>query len=219
MIFAIRFVKPILQIITHLIQYTVWDIQVLPVKCPTAFLRYSKILSISIPSHEAMRSHSNCIVSIVSIILLLKKPSLIKVFSKKSQIGMNLWMFILATWKALDYWKDRKKVNVLCVVDRHHERYVIVLDHFSNFKDIWLIVEYSIENEEGILIRGIGKYCSKLKTESWKLKSCYKLLGILDEQEPSVQSADRMKASLKSRNYIFTKTWKVAVTASISENK
>ena len=29
-----------------------------------------------------------------------------------------------------------KKVNVLCIVDRNHERSVVVLDHFRNFKDI-----------------------------------------------------------------------------------
>ena len=32
--------------------------------------------------------------------------------------------------------KDGKKVNVLCIVDQNHERYVVVLDHFRNFKDI-----------------------------------------------------------------------------------
>ena len=25
-------------------------------------------------------------------------------------------------------WKDRKKVNVLCIVDRNHDRSVVVLD-------------------------------------------------------------------------------------------
>ena len=74
---------------------------------------------------------------------------------------MNLGWFILAIWKALESTKDGKKVNVLCVVDRNHERPVVVLDHFRNFKGIFLIVEYNIENEEGILIQGKGNYCSK----------------------------------------------------------
>ena len=32
--------------------------------------------------------------------------------------------------------KDGKKVNVLCIVDQNHERTVVVLDHFRNFKGI-----------------------------------------------------------------------------------
>ena len=51
-----------------------------------------------------------------------------------------------------------KKVNVLCIVDRNHERSVVVLDHFKNFKGIQLLVEYNIENEEGILIQGKVNY-------------------------------------------------------------
>ena len=47
------------------------------------------------------------------------------------------------------YTKDGKKVNVLCIIDWNHERSVVVLDHFRNFKCIYLIVEYNIENKEG----------------------------------------------------------------------
>ena len=50
--------------------------------------------------------------------------------------------------------KDGNKVNVLCIFDRHHERSVVVLDQFSNFKGIQLIVEHDIKNEEGILTQG-----------------------------------------------------------------
>ena len=32
--------------------------------------------------------------------------------------------------------KDGKKVNILCIVDRNHERHVVVLDHFSKFEGI-----------------------------------------------------------------------------------
>ena len=67
-----------------------------------------------------------------------------------------------------------KKVNVLCIVDRNHERSVVVLDHFRNFKGIQLIVEYNTENEEGILIQGKGKYCSKLKKGKLKTKKLLK---------------------------------------------
>ena len=49
------------------------------------------------------------------------------------------------------------KVNVLCIIDKNHERSVVALDHFRNFKAILLIVEYIIENKEGILIYPAGK--------------------------------------------------------------
>ena len=61
-------------------------------------------------------------------------------------------MVSLTIRKALESTKDGKKVNVLCIVDQNHERSVVVLDHFRNFKGVYLIVEYSIENEEGTLI-------------------------------------------------------------------
>ena len=65
-------------------------------------------------------------------------------------------------------------MNVLCIVDRKHERSVIVLDHFRNFKGIWLLVEYNIENEEGILIQEKRNYCSKFKKENLTAKKLWK---------------------------------------------
>ena len=53
-IFAFQFVKPILQKITHLIRYTVLEIQFWSVKCTTVW--YAKISSIFIPSHQAMQT-------------------------------------------------------------------------------------------------------------------------------------------------------------------
>ena len=32
--------------------------------------------------------------------------------------------------------KDGKTVNVLCIVDRNHEIFVVVIDHFRNFRGI-----------------------------------------------------------------------------------
>ena len=58
-IFAFQLVKPILQTITHLIQYTVLEIQFWSVKCTTVTVRYVKIsipkTSIYIPSHQTMQ--------------------------------------------------------------------------------------------------------------------------------------------------------------------
>ena len=73
-----------------------------------------------------------------------------------------------AIWKALESTRDGKKVNVLYIVDWNHERPVVVADFFRNFKIILLIVEYNIENEEGILILGEGNYCLKLKKRKVK---------------------------------------------------
>ena len=50
-----------------------------------------------------------------------------------------------------------------------------------------------MEYKEGIPIEGKGSYCSKLKKGKLKTKKLFKIT-ILDEQEPSVQSADRAKA-------------------------
>ena len=61
-------------------------------------------------------------------------------------------------------------MNVLCIVDQNHERSVVVLDHFRNFK-----VEYNIENEEGILIQGKEHYCTKLKKGKLKTKKLLKI--------------------------------------------
>ena len=44
--------------------------------------------------------------------------------------------------------KDGKNVNV----DQNHGRSVVVLDHFRNFKGTYLIVEYNIGNDEGIIL-------------------------------------------------------------------
>ena len=52
-IFAFQFGKPVLQIITHLIQYMHLGIQFWSVKCMTVTVRYAKISSISIPCHQA----------------------------------------------------------------------------------------------------------------------------------------------------------------------
>ena len=51
-IFAFQFVEPILQTITHLIQYTVLEIRFWSVKCTTVTLR--KNFEHYIPSHQAM---------------------------------------------------------------------------------------------------------------------------------------------------------------------
>ena len=55
-IFLFQFVKLILQTIKHLIQYTVLDSQFWSVKCMMVTVRYAKILSISIPCHQAMQA-------------------------------------------------------------------------------------------------------------------------------------------------------------------
>ena len=57
---------------------------------------------------------------------------------------------------------------MLCIVDQNYERSVVALDHFRNFKDIYLRVEYNIESEEGILIQGKENYSSELKKRKLK---------------------------------------------------
>ena len=54
-------------------------------------------------------------------------------------------------------------------------------------------MEYKIENKEERLIQGKGEHCSKLKKGKLKTKNLLKITKF-DEQDPSVQSADRTKA-------------------------
>ena len=65
-------------------------------------------------------------------------------------------------------------MNVLCIVDRNHERSMVALDHFKTFKGS-TTVEYNIKNEEGILIQEKGNYCSKLKKGKLKTKKLLKV--------------------------------------------
>ena len=109
---------------------------------------------------------------------------------------MNLWMVKLAIWKPLESTKDGKKMNILRIVDQNHERPVVVLYHFTNFKSIWLIVELQHQKWGGNTYPGkrkLASYCSNLKKEwTLKTKKLLQLLGILDEQEPSVQPIEKV---------------------------
>ena len=55
-VLVFQFLKPILQTITHLIQYAVLDIQFWSVKYTTVTVQYVKISSIPIPSHQAIQA-------------------------------------------------------------------------------------------------------------------------------------------------------------------
>ena len=56
--FAFQFVKPFLRTITHLMQHTVLEIQFWSVKLclTTVTVVYTKISSISVPSHQVMQA-------------------------------------------------------------------------------------------------------------------------------------------------------------------
>ena len=75
-------------------------------------------------------------------------------------------------------------------------------------------MEYNIDNEEEILIQGKGNYCSKLKKGKLKTKKLLKITRYIRWTRPLITI---IRASLKLRKYVFVKTWKVTVTASISE--
>ena len=46
------------------------------------------------------------------------------------------------------YTKDGKKVNVLCLVDRNHQRSMVAVHHSRNFKGIQLIMVTTLKIEE-----------------------------------------------------------------------
>ena len=126
--------------------------------------------------------------------------NLTNICSNISKIGVNLWMVHTCNMKSSG------KCEILeegeCALHRWPKSWetCVVLDYFRNFKDKLLL--------------------EKLKKEKLKIKNLLKI-SILDEQEPSVQSADRTKAVQVwcLRNMYFPKlAWKVAVSA-LSENK
>ena len=78
-----------------------------------------------------------------------------------------------------------------------------------------MIEEYNIENEEGIFFQGKENYSSKLEKGKLKTKKLLKIT-ILDEQEPSIKSADRTTAVQVWR---WGNMYKMVVLASICENK
>ena len=43
-------------------------------------------------------------------------------------------MVYTCNMKSSGKYKDGNKVNVLCIVDRNHDRSVVVLHYFKNFK-------------------------------------------------------------------------------------
>ena len=67
--------------------------------------------------------------SIYSISTVIFLENLTKICSELSSIGINLWMMGENT-------KDGRKVNVLCIVDRNHQRSMVVVDYSRNFKGI-----------------------------------------------------------------------------------
>ena len=71
----------------------------------------------------------------MSIIVLLKN-NLTNICSKISKIEINFWMVHTCNMKSSGKDENGKKVNVLCIVDQNHERSVVVLDYFRNFKGI-----------------------------------------------------------------------------------
>ena len=78
-------------------------------------------------------------------------------------------------------------MNVLCIAAQNHERSVVVLDHFRNFKGIWsILVTTVITVNSDYYIR----WTTALSTISWQNQS---------------------SASLKLRRHVLTKTWKLAL--------
>ena len=67
----------------------------------------------------------------------------------------GLYLHAIWIWVALESIKDGKKVNVFYVVDWSHERSVVVLDHFRNFKGR---VVTTSKIEEARVMRGKMKH-------------------------------------------------------------
>ena len=136
-------------------------------------------------------TYSNCIISII----LLLKNNLTNICSKKSKIGMNLWMVYTCNMKSSGKYKRWEEGE--WTLHRWTKSWevsgCIRLHHFRNFKDIQLIVEYNIETEENLSTEKEKSCYSKWKKGKLKTKKLLKIT-ILDEQEPSGQWVGRTKA-------------------------
>ena len=95
-------------------------------------------------------------------------------------------------------------MNILCIVDRNHERFVVLPDHFKNFKGIYC--GYIIENN-GILIQG------KEIIVLFEIKKRW------TKVRRGISRQNQSSASLNLRKYILIKTEKLAITTPIFENK
>ena len=101
------------------------------------------------------------------LIAVFLENNLSNICCEISTFGMRK---MTAIWRALEITKDGKKVNILCMGDRNYERFVVLQDHFRNFKGIYSIVltilkieEYFIQGEE-IIVRN-WKNRGKLNTK------------------------------------------------------
>ena len=83
-------------------------------------------------------------------------------------------------------------MNELCIFDKDYQRYVFIADHSRNYKSIFSMINpqqmgyWSRIKEEKIIVQNWKK--GKLKTKELSK------ITILNEREPSAQSADRTKA-------------------------
>ena len=119
-------------------------------------------------------------------------------------------------WMESTIRRDGKKVNVLYIVDRNHQKSVIAVDHFKEFWRHLVDGGYNGEiviQEEEIIVWNWKK--GKLKTKNLSKITTYirwtRALSTISSRQ------NQSSASLKLRNYVFTKTWKLAIA--ISENK
>ena len=153
----------------------------------------------------------------ISIILFLKN-NLTNICCEVSQIRMNLWMiYICRSDLESTVREDRKKVNVLYIVDWNNKRSVIAVNHFRNFKGIWLMVV----TMEKYLSRKKKLMFEIEKKESQKLKSLSKFtIYIRWTRALSTFSSkqNQNSASLKLQNDVFTKTWKLAIAAYLKKS-
>ena len=123
--------------------------------------------------------------------------------------------FIFAIWRALKsiIRKDGRKVNALYIVDRYHHRPVIVVDHSRNVKSIYLMlvtIEEYLSRKEEIIVGNLKK--RKLKTKSLSKITTY--IGWKRALSTISSRQNQSSASLKLRNYMFSKTWKLITAAS-----
>ena len=105
-----------------------------------------------------------------------------KIWSEISKIDWFFEWFIVTVWKGWRKLNSWAEINVLCIVDQDHQRWVITLDHTSKFEAIYSVsspasmgktwkMEQHLRNYQinhNFLEKGRKYYCWKLRESKVK---------------------------------------------------
>ena len=133
--------KTILPTTKQLIQYTVLEIKFWSLKYRTV-VKIRKTLSKfpTVLSHFRQFSNTSDCINLLKLyatsVIILLGNVLVNICSEISKIWLILWMVYTCSVKRWRKLKSLVEMNVLCIVEKDHQWWVIAVDHTSKFKVI-----------------------------------------------------------------------------------